>query len=238
MKFTSSHVVVAAIAFALGAVGTAGAAKMITGKQIRNGTITAKDLSKGLRAQIAKTGAQGPAGAQGAPGDPGPKGDKGDPATTEQVMAAALAADGAGSTLDADLLDGVDSTGFLQTTGGTLTGALTATTLFTGDGTPAAPGFAFASDKNTGFHRVSENVIGVSLAAETVALFENRNLQLLNGYFQAFRATAPADSSCASPLVAGRMVVYGNSISPAQLYVCDNDISGTAGEQPGWVAIG
>jgi hypothetical protein len=63
------------VAFVLGiliaGVGTATAARLITGKDIKNGTISAKDLSKSVRAQLKKVGAQGPKG------DPGPKGDTG-----------------------------------------------------------------------------------------------------------------------------------------------------------------
>jgi hypothetical protein len=57
--------------------GTATAAKLVTGKQVKNGTITAKDLSKAVRAQLAKAGVPGPAGATGPKGDAGPKGEAG-----------------------------------------------------------------------------------------------------------------------------------------------------------------
>ena len=64
-----------AVAFLVGigvaTAGTATAAQMITGKQIRNGSITAKDLSKGLRKQL---GVPGPAGPVGAVGPVGPAG--------------------------------------------------------------------------------------------------------------------------------------------------------------------
>jgi hypothetical protein len=74
---------------------SATAATLITGKQIKNGTITADDikrgsinksrLSNGLRSAIRGVGAQGTpsipgaAGAKGDHGDKGDKGDKGDP---------------------------------------------------------------------------------------------------------------------------------------------------------------
>jgi hypothetical protein len=74
---------------------SATAATLITGKQIKNGTITADDikrgsinksrLSNGLRSAIGGVGAQGTpsipgaAGAKGDHGDKGDKGDKGDP---------------------------------------------------------------------------------------------------------------------------------------------------------------
>lgn len=59
---------------------TAGAASLITGKQIKDGSIAKKDLAKAVRAQLAKAGRAGPKGAPGAKGDAGPKGDPG-PAT-------------------------------------------------------------------------------------------------------------------------------------------------------------
>jgi hypothetical protein len=58
----------------LATAGTATAARLITGKDIKNGTITSKDLSKALRAQLKKAGRPGPAGLTG---QPGPKGDTG-----------------------------------------------------------------------------------------------------------------------------------------------------------------
>ena len=66
-----------ALAFILGLViataGSATAAKLITGKQIKVGSISAKDLSKAVRAQLAK------AGTRGAKGEPGPSGETGAP---------------------------------------------------------------------------------------------------------------------------------------------------------------
>lgn len=62
--------------------GTAVAAKMITGKQIKNGTVTGKDLKPGsLGAKhlspAAAAGLAGPAGEPGPKGDTGPKGERG-----------------------------------------------------------------------------------------------------------------------------------------------------------------
>lgn len=78
------------LAFVIGLVvataGTATAAKLITGKQIKDGTISRSDLTKALQQQLAKTGAagaagpagaQGPAGVPGAPGTPGAAGKAG-----------------------------------------------------------------------------------------------------------------------------------------------------------------
>ncbi|CAB4881247.1 unannotated protein [freshwater metagenome] len=64
------------LAFVLGAViataGTATAAKLITGRQIKDGTISAKDLSKAVRAQLKKAGMPGPRGLTGPQGIAGP----------------------------------------------------------------------------------------------------------------------------------------------------------------------
>lgn len=58
------------------------AAKLITGKDIRNGSVAERDLSKDVRAKLSAPGprgAQGLSGPQGAPGDPGPQGEPGEP---------------------------------------------------------------------------------------------------------------------------------------------------------------
>lgn len=67
------------VAFVLGATiaaaGTATGAALVTGRQIKDGTITMRDLSKSVRAKLATAGATGPAGAKGdagVKGDPGP----------------------------------------------------------------------------------------------------------------------------------------------------------------------
>jgi hypothetical protein len=62
----------------LATAGTATAARLITGKDIKNGTITSKDLSKALRAQLRKAGTPGPAGPPGPKGDTESQGAKGD----------------------------------------------------------------------------------------------------------------------------------------------------------------
>lgn len=71
--------------------GTAMASRLITGRDIKNGSITAADLSTALRGQLARTGAAGaagpvgpagpagPAGARGISGQDGATGPKGDP---------------------------------------------------------------------------------------------------------------------------------------------------------------
>jgi hypothetical protein len=69
----------------LATAGTAAAGRLITGTQVKDGTISAKDLTKAVRAQLKKAGLPGPqgpkgdAGAAGAKGETGPKGDQGIP---------------------------------------------------------------------------------------------------------------------------------------------------------------
>lgn len=75
--------------------GTAAAARLITGRQIKDGSITAKDLSKALRAQLARAGKQGPAGAPGVQGAAGAAGATGAPGAPGLVRAFAhVAPDG------------------------------------------------------------------------------------------------------------------------------------------------
>jgi hypothetical protein len=59
--------------------GTASAAKLITGGDIKNGTIQARDLAPSVKAKLNKNGQAGTPGKDGATGPMGPKGDKGNP---------------------------------------------------------------------------------------------------------------------------------------------------------------
>lgn len=83
------------LAFALGLLiataGTATAGRLITGKQIRDGSVTSRDLSKGLRAQLARRAA---AGVPGVPGAQGPKGEPGAPGREGPAGAAGADAQG------------------------------------------------------------------------------------------------------------------------------------------------
>lgn len=60
------------ICMAVATAGGATAQKLITGKQIKNGSIQLKDLSKDVRKRLARSGAPGVQGPAGAKGDPGP----------------------------------------------------------------------------------------------------------------------------------------------------------------------
>jgi Collagen triple helix repeat (20 copies) len=77
----SASLAVAILALVVAMSGSAVAASLITGKQIKDGTIQVKDISKRARAQLAAksaAGAPGPAGAQGPKGDTGAQGAAGD----------------------------------------------------------------------------------------------------------------------------------------------------------------
>ncbi|MCU0308812.1 MAG: hypothetical protein MUE51_13800 [Thermoleophilia bacterium] len=79
MKRPSASMVVAVTALSVALGGTATAAKLITGAQIRNGTITRADLAPSLRADLARPAVQSVAGPQGLPGPAGPQGPAGAP---------------------------------------------------------------------------------------------------------------------------------------------------------------
>ena len=55
MRVVKTHAVVAAVAFAIGATASASAVTLITGKQIKNGSVGLKDLSKQVRAKLGGT---------------------------------------------------------------------------------------------------------------------------------------------------------------------------------------
>jgi len=65
-------VLVFVLGLAVATAATAGASSLITGRQVKDGTIGARDLSKSLRKQVKKVGARGPRGLQGPKGDAGP----------------------------------------------------------------------------------------------------------------------------------------------------------------------
>jgi hypothetical protein len=78
-RFNLRTIAVLGLVLALGIGGTATAAKLITSKDIKNGTIKTADLSKSAKRSLkgnsglrGATGAQGPQGAQGAQGPAGP----------------------------------------------------------------------------------------------------------------------------------------------------------------------
>lgn len=124
------------------------AKQLITGKQIKDGSVGIKELSdaaiadlqgqvgpQGPAGQTGQTGPQGSAGPAGPQGTQGPSGATGEqgPAgsadTAAQVLAKLLTVDGQGSSLNADVLDGFDASSFVadtDTPGGALNGTYSA----------------------------------------------------------------------------------------------------------------
>ena len=75
-------IAICAAILAISGGASAGAHSLLTGKDIRNGSIAERDLSASVRHKLAQRplqGAQGPQGATGATGDTGPKGAQGVP---------------------------------------------------------------------------------------------------------------------------------------------------------------
>lgn len=94
--------------------------------------LTGATGATGPQGATGPTGPQGPAGpagstgTTGATGPQGPAGANGSPDTAAQVLAKLVTVDGAGSGLDADLLDGTHASAFALLSGATFTGTVTA----------------------------------------------------------------------------------------------------------------
>ena len=99
----------------VGPAGPAGAAGVagIQGPQGPVGPVGPAG-AQGIQGLAGPVGPQGVAGPAGAAGAAGAAGLNGSPDTPAQVMAKLIQVDGAGSTLDADVLDGLNSTAFLR----------------------------------------------------------------------------------------------------------------------------
>jgi hypothetical protein len=96
-KRPSAALVIACLALFAALGGTATAAKLITSKDIKNGSIKASDLSAAAkRALKGNRGARGPSGPQGAPGVPGPAGAPGAPGPTGVAEIVAAQGEGVG----------------------------------------------------------------------------------------------------------------------------------------------
>lgn len=74
MKKPSPSMVVSLSALVIALGGTAISQPLITGSNIKDGSIKARDLDRSLRAELGRTGAQGPAGPAGQAGPSGPAG--------------------------------------------------------------------------------------------------------------------------------------------------------------------
>jgi hypothetical protein len=124
LKGVSPHT---AVAFLLGAfiatAGTATAAKVITGRDIRNGSISEKDLSVALRQKLSVQVIEGPRGDAGATGETGAGGPTGS----------------AGAKGDAGAAGAAGPTGLTGETGGAGAAGLAGATGLTGPVGPAGP---------------------------------------------------------------------------------------------------
>jgi hypothetical protein len=89
----------------------------VTAAKVKNASLLAADFKAGQlpAGPPGPAGATGATGATGAQGPQGPKGDKGDPGangspdTAQQVLDKLAQVDGSGSGLDADSVDGIDT---------------------------------------------------------------------------------------------------------------------------------
>ena len=88
----SPWLVVALVALFVGPIGTAAASHLITGKDIKNGTIELSDLSRHARLEL--QGGRGPQGSQGQRGQPGVPGTPGAPGTPGVLAFAHVNSDG------------------------------------------------------------------------------------------------------------------------------------------------
>ena len=148
-RLPSHSTVVAYLALFVALGGTAFAATRITGRDVVNNSLSSVDirdrslLARDFRAGQLPAGARGPAGPAGrdgapgapgaagasgpagSPGSQGPPGANGSPDTAAQVLTKLSSVDGAGSGLDADLLDGVDLGALQRGTGSVVGGSRT-----------------------------------------------------------------------------------------------------------------
>src|SRR4051795_9064957 len=83
----SGSMAVALVALLVAMSGSAVAASLITGKQIKDGTIQTRDLSKRAVKALKSSAAPGPRGADGPAGPAGPAGPKGDAGAPGQAGA-------------------------------------------------------------------------------------------------------------------------------------------------------
>ena len=177
---------------------------------------------------------------QGPAGDPGPAGT---PGSNADALGAVLASDGPGSGLNADLLDGQDSTAFLPTTGGSVSGLLSlGAGTRSSAGTATAPAYSFTTDANTGMYSAGANTIGLAAAGSIVGEVNSEGIEVRDGYLRVntTNSTSPTPADCSDlndhP---GRMLlsVNGPNPDPAVLFVCDSDVSAAGGSQLGWIAL-
>ena len=157
---------------------------------------------KGDTGATGPTGPQGPAGPTGptgATGPQGPAGADGSPDTAGQVLAKLVTVDGAGSGLDADLLDGSHGSAFARLSGATFTGTVT------------APNFVSSSDA-----RLKSNIVPITEALAkvqaltgvtfTIAGSDTRQMGLIAQEVQAVAPEAVVEAEGVLRLAYGNLV--------------------------------
>jgi hypothetical protein len=123
-RITYANVVATlALVLAMGATSWAepvrqAAARLITGKQIKDGSVAKRDLARGVRSKLARTGARGPTGPTGAQGSQGPQGVQG-PAGSDTTFSG-VAAGGALAGSYPNPVLAADAVGPLQIDNGSL----------------------------------------------------------------------------------------------------------------------
>ena len=148
-RSSAGFVALIILGLVIGAAGTATAAKLITGKDIKNGTITAKDIKPGtigekqlsgsVKSKLNATGTQGSQGPKGDAGATGQQGPKGDPGA--DAPGGFIVKDGNGNRVDGFISAGTDG-GLREVDGGLWS--------YSWDGTVPAGGAYFASYDCTG----------------------------------------------------------------------------------------
>lgn len=83
MRSPSPAMAVAVVALLVGLSGAATATVLVTGRQIKDGTVSRADLTPKLRASIDRPGPRGPAGAAGPAGPAGARGETGAPGPSD-----------------------------------------------------------------------------------------------------------------------------------------------------------
>jgi len=202
-----THVAVAVAALAIGVAATAGAAKLINGAKIKNGTISLKKLSKD--AQTALQGQTGPAGQAGPKGATGPQGPQG--------PGGSAGADGTNGTPGASGVAG--PTLFLATMGYDST-------------TP--PGHSFSTPgagNNTGSENTAQAPVptGGAFTAKQFTVKLTGNVPAGGAVEVAFRINGANALSCSVPVGGNSCSSNGQVVVPAGALISMRSVSTDAG---------
>lgn len=101
----------------------------------------------------------------------------------------------------------------------TLTGALKGA-----DGSATAPGYAFASDANTGLYRIAADTLGIAAGGAEIARVSSAGLVMAAGK----TISAPGGFASGGVVPAGGIIMWSGSVAsiPAGWYLCDG-LNGT-----------